>query len=68
MNTGVAYDQLSEGIHKRIKHLLIPIASLEEEPKRACVIIKVKMRRHPASAGSETYEFKMKISENGALE
>ena len=65
MKLRVEPNWLSAEVQARIEPPPTPIASPKEFKERACNTIKVKRRRNPTSAGSETYEFKMTIFENG---
>ena len=56
---------LSADVQERNDLLLIQLIKVEEEEEKSSNIIKVKMRRNPASAASETYELNMAMFKHG---
>ena len=68
MKLGLSSNWLSADVQTRIEPPPIPLTSPEEVQERACDTIKVKIKYNPASAGSETHEFKIAIFDNDSPE
>ena len=59
---------LNADFQAHIELLPIPLIKATSGKLEECNIIKIKMRRDPASATSETYELKFQTYENGKPE
>ena len=59
---------ISAEVQARIKPPPIPIIRKETDDVSECDIIKIKMRRNPSDADSETYGLKIAIFEHGQPE
>ena len=68
MKIAQSHNCLSTDVQALIEPPPIPLIKVDLEEERASNIIKVKMRRNPALAASETYELKMATFENGQPE
>ena len=64
MKLQIDLNWISADLQARINLPPIMLAKQEEPEELTCDIIKLKIRRNPASAWPETYKFKMTVFEN----